>query len=257
MDASQGNTLPSMADVAALVDTSPCGISVCQDERIVYANTACVRMFGAGSSAEMVGRLMADVHPPEALVAIQERCARLPVNGYTQPAVYELRRPDGSSLRVEAVSARARWAGRPAMRTILREVAGQGGVPAAVHYRAALVQHVSDAIIGTTRDGVVTEWNSAAERIYGRSQHEALGQRVADVVGADLNPATLIFAGGITDAVHRRADGTTLAVRVSVAEMASGCVLICADETARRRAEDNHATVLDALSEGVIVVSPS
>ncbi|WP_344924285.1 PAS domain-containing protein [Saccharopolyspora gregorii] len=39
--------------------------------------------------------------------------------------------------------------------------------------------------------------------------------------------------------------------------MDDGYVLVCADETARRRAERTFATVIDALDEGVLVVAPT
>ncbi len=246
-----------VANIAALVDNSPNGICVSQDERIVYVNAAWVRMFDAGSPTQVVGHPMAEFHPPQVLVAIQERFARVPETGDSSPAEYELPRTEGGVLRVQAVTTRMHWAGRPAFRTVLREVTTDGAVPAAVHYRAALIQHVSDAIIGITHDGVVTDWNPAAETIYGRTTEQVLGQRVADVIGADLDPAALVTAGGVAETRHRRVDGSTLAIRVSVAEMASGFVLVCADETAQRQAEHTHATVLDALSEGVLVISPT
>ena len=78
---------------------------------------------------------------------------------------------------------------------------------------------------------------------------------VAELVGAPLDPESLA-AHGATEAVHRRGDGTALVVRVSVAEMESGYVLVCADETARSRAEQDFATVVAALDEGVLVIGP-
>ncbi|HEV2661895.1 MAG TPA: PAS domain S-box protein, partial [Ktedonobacteraceae bacterium] len=47
---------------------------------------------------------------------------------------------------------------------------------------AALVESADIPIIGKTREGIITSWNSAAERLYGYSAREAIGQ-----------PVTLIF----------------------------------------------------------------
>ncbi|MEA2419743.1 MAG: fold, partial [Thermoleophilaceae bacterium] len=41
---------------------------------------------------------------------------------------------------------------------------------------AALVRFSPDPVIGFTSDGVITEWNPAAERLYGHTEQEALGQ---------------------------------------------------------------------------------
>jgi two-component system, LuxR family, sensor kinase FixL len=43
---------------------------------------------------------------------------------------------------------------------------------------AAIVESSDDAIIGNTLDGVVTSWNMAAERIFGYSAEEMIGQSV-------------------------------------------------------------------------------
>ena len=49
---------------------------------------------------------------------------------------------------------------------------------------ATIVESSPDAIIGSTMDGFVTDWNPAAERIYGYTAEEAIGQSLV-VVPAD------------------------------------------------------------------------
>ena len=46
-------------------------------------------------------------------------------------------------------------------------------------YLAAIVRDSDDAIIGMNLDGIITTWNGGAERIYGYTAAEALGQPVA------------------------------------------------------------------------------
>lgn len=46
----------------------------------------------------------------------------------------------------------------------------------------ALVEATDDAVIGKTRDGTVTSWNGGAERLFGRSAAEMLGQSVMTLV---------------------------------------------------------------------------
>ena len=53
---------------------------------------------------------------------------------------------------------------------------------AALHRTVALVEFSEDPIIGVTLDGLITDWNPAAERLYGYSAEEALGASIAMLV---------------------------------------------------------------------------
>ena len=43
---------------------------------------------------------------------------------------------------------------------------------------ASIVESSNDAIVGQTMDGIITEWNHGAERIYGYKPSEMIGRRV-------------------------------------------------------------------------------
>ena len=47
---------------------------------------------------------------------------------------------------------------------------------------AAIVESSDDAIIAKTLDGVISAWNPAAERMFGYTQHEAIGQPITMVI---------------------------------------------------------------------------
>jgi diguanylate cyclase (GGDEF)-like protein/PAS domain S-box-containing protein len=238
-----------------LVELSPDAIVVHEAGRLVYANPAVVRFVGASSAADLVGRPITDFVHPDSLPEMRHRIAELTEPGAaSKPAEAVLLRLDGGSVDVESVSVRTTWEGRPAFQVIMRDVTVQKAAAAALRYQAALATHVSDALVATTTEGVVTSWNPSAEIVYGHFAADAIGRPIHHLVGAPLDPAAILDAGGVVQAEHRKADGGALAVRVSVARMDDGYVLICADETARRRAEQHFTTVVAAIEEGVIVI---
>jgi diguanylate cyclase (GGDEF)-like protein/PAS domain S-box-containing protein len=238
-----------------LVELSPDAIAVHQADQVVYANPAAVRFLRAGSAAEILGRPITDFVHPDSVPQMRHRIEGLTSPGATsKPAEAVLLRFDGGTIDVESVSVRTNWQGKPAFQVIMRDVTAQRAAEAALRYQAALVTHVSDALIATTSEGVVTSWNPAAETVYGYPAAHAIGRPVDDLLGGPVNPAAILDAGGVVRASHRRSDGRALAVRVSAAQMDAGYVLVSADETARRRAEQHFTAVVAAIEEGVIVV---
>ncbi|HET6504760.1 MAG TPA: EAL domain-containing protein [Amycolatopsis sp.] len=250
-----------LADLAdryrLLVELSPDLVGVHQDGVLVYANPMLVRFAGGASSTDLLGKPITDFVADESIPEMLGRIASLTEPGAsTEPAEAVLAFAGGRRMPMEVLSVRTTWEGRPAYQVILRDLSGQKAAQESLRYQAALVEHVSDAIIATDAEGRVTSWNPAAETIYGLSSAAAQGRRVGELVGAALDPREVIDRGGVVEVIHLAADGSALEVRVSAAEMHDGHVLVCADETARRRAERQYRTVVAALDEGVLVIGP-
>jgi diguanylate cyclase (GGDEF)-like protein/PAS domain S-box-containing protein len=240
-----------------LMDHSPLAIGVHVDGRYVYVNKTLVRKMAAQSADQFIGRRVTDFVHPDSLAVVHARIAERQHKRDTLPPLeLVVVSFDGTAREVEALAAWTEWEGKPAHHVVFRDLTTQRAAEASLRFQAALVTHASDAIIATTLTGAVTSWNPAAEAIYGRSAAAALGLPIGDTVGAALDPAAIIASGGVVHATHHGADGSALAVRVSASRMDDGYVVLCADQTALRRAEQHFQTVVASLDEGVVVVAP-
>ena len=117
---------------------------------------------------------------------------------------------------------------------------------------AAIVESSSDAIIGKTPDGIITSWNKSAERIYGYSADEIIGQHVTALAPpsrrAEINEfLEKVRKGGTVvnyESARLRKDGALIQVALTLSPImdASGNITgistIARDITERKKAED-------------------
>ena len=134
-----------------LLEHSPDAICVHQDGRLVYVNRAGVSWMAADSAEALVGSMITDFVDAASIPAMLDRIAGLRRQGdVSAPSEAVLLKFDGGRLDVEAVSVLTVWNDEPAYQVIFRDLTTQKAAQAALRYQAALVDHVSDAIIATS-----------------------------------------------------------------------------------------------------------
>jgi PAS domain S-box-containing protein len=123
----------------------------------------------------------------------------------------------------------------------------------APYWLASIIETADDAIISKTLDGIITSWNNGAERIFGYTAKEAVGQPVTMLIPADhLDEEPTILArlrAGERmehyETVRVRKDGTLVNISLTVSPIRGpdgtivGASKIARDITDRRRAEEN------------------
>jgi len=134
---------------------------------------------------------------------------------------------------------------------------------------AAIVECSPDAVMGKDRDGRITVWNAGAERLYGYSASEAIGQPISLLVGPerqgeDREILARVLAGEqidhfLTDRVRK--DGSRVTISLAVAPLrdaagrVSGTSIIARDltsETAARRTIALQAQLLNEIDTAVV-----
>ncbi len=123
---------------------------------------------------------------------------------------------------------------------------------------AAIVESSDDAIIGKTLDGIITNWNTGAEKIYGYTADEVIGHPISIIVPpehADEVPQILerLRSGGSVDhleTVRIRKDGTRINVAITISPIKDstgrvvGASTIARDITGRKQSEAERAGLL-------------
>jgi PAS domain S-box-containing protein len=134
---------------------------------------------------------------------------------------------------------------------------------AASRHLAAIVESSSDAIVGKDLNGIITTWNRAAERIFGYTAAEALGNPVSMLTAPDrLDEMPLILAKirqgqrvEHYETRRRRKDGQIIDVALTISPVRNaageiiGASKIARDITERKRAEQERASLLERERE--------
>jgi diguanylate cyclase (GGDEF)-like protein/PAS domain S-box-containing protein len=255
-----------------LTEVSPDVVFVHQNGRFVYGNRAMGRLIGADTDEEYAqafakyyGSLITDFNHPDDLADVIDRLAQLTEPGqFFEHGEVRFILPDGSVKMMELTSIRTSWAGEPAYQVIARDISERRAAEAANRYRASLVAHVSDAIIGIDADGRIESWNEAAQAIYGWRESEVAGLSISAVVTANRTESASVLERG--QRIHRRKDGSEVDVLVSIDPLIdddtqpSGWVVVCTEltdarqaEAGRRAAEERYEAVVASLSEGIVL----
>jgi protein-histidine pros-kinase len=133
---------------------------------------------------------------------------------------------------------------------------------------AALVAHAADAIITLSLDGVVLDWNPAAEALYGHRADEVLGRPVGllappgrpDEVAAVLERVAAGDAVRHFETAQRCKDGSAVVVSVSVSPVRderghiTAASVIARDITERKADESLYRGLLEAAPDAMVVV---
>ncbi len=123
---------------------------------------------------------------------------------------------------------------------------------------AALVESSSDAIISKTLNGIVTSWNSSAERTFGYTADEMIGQSILKIIPPERHDEEELILGRIRrgdrlehfETRRRRKDGTLIDIALTVSPIKDedgrilGASKIARDITEERRARETQRLLM-------------
>jgi PAS domain S-box-containing protein len=158
---------------------------------------------------------------------------------------------DGSMIPVEISLSPFASEGRHLVFASVRDVRERARVESVRRRLASIIESSSDAIVAKTLAGVITDWNRAAELMYGHTAAEAIGQNVTLVIPPERAGEQEWIFDRLRrgeriehfETVRIRRDGGRIDVSLTVSPihdaqgMLVGAATIARDVTERRRAE--------------------
>jgi PAS domain S-box-containing protein len=259
----QAGLLKSIQDAVISTDTRNC---------IVSWNPAAEKMYG-WTVAEALGQDIGSLLQPEYIDTHSEQVREdLHRHGAWRGRLYHHDR-QGRLIAVHAtVSAIEAAAGQPAGHVVVvRDISGQVRLEELLRYQARLLESTQDAIISIDLQDRIASWNPAAERIFGWTAQEAIGQVISklfqsEFIGACLQQVheELQRSGTWSGRVFERCkDGRRIAIQSTsntiedASGQPAGRVIVLRDITRQLEVEDvlrYQASLLATTQDAVIVM---
>ncbi len=134
---------------------------------------------------------------------------------------------------------------------------------------AAIIESATDAIIGKDLDGRIQSWNPAAERLFGYTADEAIGQHIALIIPDEHQAEETTIMEHIRhgervepyESVRRHKNGRSIDVWLTVSPVRDalgqviGASKIVADITNRKRAEKQLRGLLESAPDAMVIVN--
>ncbi len=174
--------------LAAIVESSDDAIiSETFDGIITSWNTGAEKIFGH-SAAEAVGRNISLIVPPERLKEEVDMLAEVRKGNRIDHFETVRLRKDGRHLDINLTISPIRDSAQQiiGVSNIAQDITARKEMERYRGLLTAIVESSDNAIVGETFDGIITEWNKGAERIFGYSATEVIGQNISLIVPEKL-----------------------------------------------------------------------
>ena len=150
-------------------------------------NTSAERLFGY-TADEIVGQSVLTIIPQELQQEEPEILRKLCAGERIDRYETERKHKDGHRMQVSLTISPIRDENGKVIGAskIARDISGRKAADELRFRLAAIVESSEDAIIGKNLKGIITSWNAGAERLFGYSESEIIGQSILKLIPEHL-----------------------------------------------------------------------
>jgi PAS domain S-box-containing protein len=262
----------------AIVETAPeCVKIVAPDGTLLFMNRAGLAMVDASSADAVVGRNVYDLIAPEYRERFREFNSKI-CQGGKGSLQFSLVGLGGGRRVVETRAAPFKYFnGAMVHLAITWDIGPERDSQRATLLLRAIVDSSDDAIVSKDLTGIITSWNNSAERIFGYTAAEAVGQPITMLIPEErLNEEPRILdrlrRGERVDhfeTVRQRKDGELIDISLTISPVKDsqgniiGASKIARDITGRKRteaalqaSEENFRQLANAMPQMVWTARP-
>ena len=172
-----------------VVELSPDAVFVHQDGKLIFVNTAAVKLVGASSAEELVGGDIMHLVHPDFRTTVRSRLKVLS-RGREVPLIEEkFLQLDGTPIDVEVAAISFQVDGKPAIQVVARDISERKAFEESLRqsemrYRD-LFENANDIVYTHDLDGRITSMNLAGLRATGYSLDEVLSMNIQQLISPD------------------------------------------------------------------------
>lgn len=181
-----------------IVESAPDAILICVDLRVVMANPACVKLFGAAAELDLLGKSIWSLSSQRSHRALRQRI--LPSGGVNRIAEIDILRLDGKSVSVDGVSVAIEYQGRRAIHVMMHDATPRKHAESLLRqHREEMERALAYQIAQQTVAGIAHELNQPLNAITRLA--EAIRRQAANMQSLPTNMSETLQ--GITRAAQR------------------------------------------------------